>query len=437
MTTEKTGESGESGESGETRAPQGTTRPRPKAVCPGTLRFRWAVNVSAWEPSEAEFSWACSTLILDTEVAQVDRYKFFEDRKRALVSLVLQRTAGVKYWEYRAGGVDLVDERSDGAGAEGREGGESGESGECGSAIDACIHALEDVCLGRTKGRKPYIVKGSQGGAEPPARGTSASNDAKDGSATVSIRLPMEGNADNFNYNVSHDGWYVVLASELYCLCGCDVSSAGSLLTKCHRGPQKASQSGMDRIRCTLKAFEKQLTAKEWEAVYGEAGEVEVGERDGEERVKGVARRFAKYWSLKEAYVKAIGLGLGYDLGRVEFEVMEGGRAGENLSVALVSIDGALSEDWCCYLQRLGDDEDHWVSVARGPVEDVVDALGGFAGSFGMPDMGRDMLNRVVFQEQEPAFEELRFDDVIRMGYGDAVHRTWLDRFGGDGGRAA
>ena len=116
---------------------------------------------------------------------------------------------------------------------------------------------------------------------------------------------------------------------------------------------------------------------------------------------------------------------------------MEGGRAGENLSVALVSIDGALSEDWCCYLQRLGDDEDHWVSVARGPVEDVVDALGGFAGSFGMPDMGRDMLNRVVFQEQEPAFEELRFDDVIRMGYGDAVHRTWLDRFGGDGGRAA
>jgi hypothetical protein len=82
-------------------------------------------------------------------------------------------------------------------------------------------------------------------------------------------------------------------------------------------------------------------------------------------------------------------------------------------------------------LQSLGDDGDHWVSVARGPVGDVVDALGGFTQSFGLRDMGRDMLNRVVFQEREPSFLELRFDQLIRMGYGDAVHRTWSERFGG------
>ena len=377
------------------------------AVVPGTLRFRWAVDVSAWEPSVAEFLWACSTLILDDEAAQVRKYKFQEDRKRALVSLVLQRTAGVKYWGYRGdvGGVD----------------------GEGTLGIDACVRALEDVSLGKTKGRKPYIVKDCRGGAGTTGmvqKGGVAAG--KDVAATVARRLPMVGNADNFNYNVSHDGRYVVLASELYCLCGCDVSSSGSLLVKCRRGPAGGLESGMDGLRRTLKAFEKQLTAKEWDAVYRE------DDGDGEERVKDVARRFAKYWSLKEAYVKAIGLGLGYDLGRVEFEVLEGGRAEEDLSVALVSIDGVLSEDWCCYLQPLGYEGDHWVSVARGPVGEAVDALGGFTETFGQQDLGRDILNQVVFQEQEPKFVELRFDEVIRMGYGDAVHRTWMDRFGGD-----
>ncbi len=397
--TEASSKSPESLESPESSKSSKSSESSGRAVPAGTLRYRWAVDVSAWEPSEAEFSWACSTLILEDEVVQVNKYKFQEDRKRALVSLVLQRTAGVKYWAYRAAGVDGVD-------------------GLNGVGIDSCIRALEDVSLGKTKGRKPYIVKNAGG----------------EGVTVEAGRATAVGNADNFNYNVSHDGRFVVLASELYCLCGCDVSAAGSVLGKVGRGPAGGSESGMDGLRHTLKSFEKQLTEREWDAVYGKDREGH-GEGHGdckvEERVNAVARRFAKFWSLKEAYVKAIGLGLGYDLGRLEFEVLEGGRAKGDLSVALVSIDGALSEDWCCYLQSLGDDGDHWVSVARGPVGDVVDALGGFTQSFGLRDMGRDMLNRVVFQEREPSFLELRFDQLIRMGYGDAVHRTWSERFGG------
>ena len=51
-----------------------------------------------------------ASLILDTEVTQVKKYKFGEDRKGALVSLILQRTAGVEYdrWRRRRGGCQAT-----------------------------------------------------------------------------------------------------------------------------------------------------------------------------------------------------------------------------------------------------------------------------------------------------------------------------------------
>ena len=349
------------------------------------LRHRWFVDVSAWTPSEDEFEWVCSTLILDTEVTQVKKYKFEEDRKRALVSLILQRTAGVEYhgWRRRTGGCMTS--------------GASTDAVDVVDVVDAAEVSALDVELGKTKGRKPYIVK-------------------------------REKFEDNFNYNVSHDGRFVVLASELYCVCGCDVSSAGSLMGKV-RAPGSGASS-LEGLRKTLGAFEKQLTDKEWDRVWdGVGGRDGGGTLDDDSATRNVASAFAKYWSLKESYVKAIGMGLGYDMGRVEFEVLEGGRAEEAgaLSVAFVTIDGELSENWCCYLQGLRDD--HWVSVARGPVTDVVDALGAFSGGFGVPNMGRDELNTAVFQELEPAFDELTVGDLIKMGYGVDVYERWRGLF--------
>ena len=354
-----------------------------------SLRHRWAVDVSAWAPSDEEFDWARSTLILDEEVAQVNKYRFPEDRKRALVSLVLQRTAGVTYARWRR-----MNSRTS-----------SKEVVE--------LDPLVDVELGKTKGRKPYIVK-------------AASDEDPE-------------NTDNFNFNVSHDGKFVVLASELYCVCGCDVSWAGAVMGKSRKPSEGGPDESLDGLRRTLKSFQNQLTITEWEKVW-EKGlaegveEVEAVSEDGhlgggKGKTRGVAREFSKYWSLKEAYAKAIGMGLGYDLGRLEFEILESGRAEDVMSVAFVSIDGELSERWCCYVQRLRDD--HWVSVARGPVDDVVDALGGFLGGFGVKDMGKDLVNTTVFQDLEPVFEELTFGDVVRMGYGTVVYETWAARFGG------
>lgn len=49
---------------------------------------------------------------------------------------------------------------------------------------------------------------------------------------------------------------------------------------------------------------------------------------------------------------------------------------------ALNQLAAALHR-WRFHLQELG--SRHWVSVARGPIEDVVDALKGFTATFGRP----------------------------------------------------
>ncbi|KAK7695644.1 hypothetical protein QCA50_000280 [Cerrena zonata] len=49
-----------------------------------------------------------------------------------------------------------------------------------------------------------------------------------------------------------------------------------------------------------------------------------------------VIRRFYLMWTLKEAYTKALGLGLGFDFQRVEYDVMQN----------IVRIDGRVPHGW-------------------------------------------------------------------------------------------
>lgn len=88
---------------------------------------------------------------------------------------------------------------------------------------------------------------------------------------------------------------------------------------------------------------------------------------------------FQQHWGLKEAFVKARGDGLGFDLGRASFTITDE----DTCKTARVSVDGKRQPLWRFHLQELG--SRHWVSVARGPIEDVVDALKGFTATFGRP----------------------------------------------------
>ncbi|KAJ9515416.1 hypothetical protein QJQ45_016415, partial [Haematococcus lacustris] len=107
--------------------------------------------------------------------------------------------------------------------------------------------------------------------------------------------------APNFNFNVSHEGDWVVLASEPVLVVGCDVA-----------GPQQHRPRPGRTWADTLKLFKDQLSEAEWGAITGFSGEEQQ------------AAAFQRHWSLKEAFVKARGDGLGFaPLSRASFTLCQ------------------------------------------------------------------------------------------------------------------
>jgi hypothetical protein len=107
-----------------------------------------------------------------------------------------------------------------------------------------------------------------------------------------------------------------------------------------------------------------------------------------------------------QAYVKAIGMGLGYDLGNVEFII------DHDANTAKVKIEGQCpSDDWSFVLHELA--ANHWVAVARGPIDTVVDAYGEFKKTFRKPSMEKDEVRRHVREEKEPIFRLLSVYDLV------------------------
>lgn len=213
-----------------------------------------------------------------------------------------------------------------------------------------------DIVISRTKGRKPYVDNPGP-------------------------RL----SAPNFNYSVSHEGDYVILAAEGGCLCGADVAA-----------PHALRRNAGQPLADVLAAFEQQLTPVEWAAVRGGDG--------GDD---GVDSRFRRFWSLKEAYAKATGEGLGLDLGRCEFTIAENGLR------ATVAVDGTPRPNWAFFLHPLG--REHWVSVARGPLDAIVDAWGGFSATLGAPQVP-PADHAAELAAPEPPFTLLRPCDLVPPG---------------------
>ncbi|CAK0884873.1 unnamed protein product [Prorocentrum cordatum] len=184
------------------------------------------------------------------------------------------------------------------------------------------LRDFADIRIARTLGKKPYL-KAPRPSAE----------------------------LANFNFNVSHEGDWVVLASEPLCVCGVDVAAPEA----CRKGARTD----------VFDVFQEQLSPAEWAEVRRRAAEGPA--RPGADPTY---EAFQRHWSCKEAFVKARGDGLGFEpLRRAEFSFGDG--------VATVVVDGRPMPRWRFFLHRLG--EDHWVTVARGPPEDVVDGEGGLA----------------------------------------------------------
>lgn len=257
-------------------------------LCRYTLR--WAVDISVWACKEAEWQFLLGLLPSDDRTA-VQRFKFRDDQKRALVSRLLQR--------------------------------------QCVAAALGVPFA--EVAIQRTKGRKPFFAG--------------------------RISRPE---APNFNFNVSHEGDYVVLASEPICICGIDVAA-----------PQQIRRSQQEPLESFFAHFQQQFTPAEWRAIRAAA--------DDDSK----AAAFRQHWSLKEALVKVRGDGLEFDLGRAEMQILPG--VGAATATARLKIDGVEQPRWRFFLHELRNG--HWVSVARGPPEAIVDAWGVFKSTLQRRDM--------------------------------------------------
>ena len=251
--------------------------------------MRWIVNISTWDPSDAEWQLLLSVLT-EEEAAKVMRYKFRADQKRGLISRLLQRRGcceamGVKYSE---------------------------------------------VVIQRTKGGKPFMSN------KPTAASTSA---------------------PNWNYNVSHEGDYVAYAAEPTAVCGIDV--AAPEVVRSTKKPRPMEEQ--------LKLMDRSFTAAELKVIRSAAPD--------EAKMEAFFRRF---WSLKEAYTKGRGDGLGYEFNQCEFSLgaVVDGANGQPVQIASVKVGGKTLDQWGFYIQDLGGG--HWVSVARGPPSDIVDAHGKF-----------------------------------------------------------
>nr|CAB3459281.1 unnamed protein product [Digitaria exilis] len=141
----------------------------------------------------------------------------------------------------------------------------------------------------------------------------------------------------NFNFNTSHQGDYVGIASEPFCLVGLDIASVSK--------PQGETASEF------ISNFSSYLTHHEWNCI------VRAGTPSQ------VLTEFYRYWCLKEAFIKAIGAGVGFGLQRIEFHH-------EHWTNISIHIDGRVSNKWRFWLFKL--DEMHLASIAKGHPEDAV-----------------------------------------------------------------
>ena len=169
----------------------------------------------------------CLSLFSPEDAAKIRRYRFDKDRRLALGSQLLQRA--VIAWTF---GVNY-----------------------------------KEIVISRTEKGKPFfnykhLTERGGGGREG------------------GVPFP------NWNYNVSHHGDYVGIASEPVCLVGLDIMNAKER----PRGGVGGGGGGMVKEKSAndfFKNFHRQLSANEWGSIY---------EAEDEERK---LERFYRQWALK------------------------------------------------------------------------------------------------------------------------------------------
>lgn len=173
---------------------------------------------------------------------------------------------------------------------------------------------------------------------------------AEKGKPFYSIPPSVITSLPNWNYNVSHHGDFVGIASEPVCLVGLDIMNA--------KEKPKGNKANANDF---FKSFHRQLSANEWGSIY------QAPHDDGR------LERFYKQWALKEAYIKAIGSGLSFSPRRIEITGLDHNDRPNTeapYDPSILKIDGTERPHWKFKFSNL--DNGHVACVSRGPPSDAI-----------------------------------------------------------------
>ena len=214
--------------------------------------------------------------------------------------------------------------------------------------------------------------------------------------------------APRFNFNISHHGDWVAIVAHDAAAVGCDVS-------KVQR--PRGTRSVADFFRTMRECF----TAREWAAIrQGDGGAVRgeahaaASEAAWETAALG---RFYRNWTLKESFTKAIGIGLGFDLQRIEFRALplapvggvDGGADGASPRFE-VWVDGRHRAEWAFVCATL--DDAHPITVALGPWLASVDE---HCARFAAPPAADEPASSIRIQDGSPEGERELLDFGARF----------------------
>ncbi|KAK2170410.1 hypothetical protein LSH36_3g26066 [Paralvinella palmiformis] len=164
----------------------------------------------------------------------------------------------------------------------------------------------KSIHLSRTNKGKPYLV--SKPGYESP-----------------------------LHFNVSHQGEYAVLAADPVHEVGIDVM-------------QVEYPRGSRSVDDFFSNMNRQFTQNEWLTIKDPIDEWDQ------------LKQFYRFWCLKESYVKALGVGIGFSLQRLDFCPQADPEVNRVICNTKVCVDDALQRDWLFEETML--DNKHCVAVA-------------------------------------------------------------------------
>lgn len=458
----------------------------------------YVFDVFAWQPADHEFE-ELVTRHCSADKDAIMRFHFSVDRRRAFISRLLARKMcreGVRLdrlIDVRLRAEPVVSKQQDGLPVS--------KDAPSRSHLDRVLSSVEDLLVMYCRGEHDQSTPGEEHLAkanEIEGGGRSSSSSIRD-----LFHLPTEVEEEemevrrtawrkpylgkpilqhtNFNFNISHEGRYVVAASDSFALVGVDVAAPRD--ARAQRGAEedhlqlrpewlRASTLGKDfsysqgvlpgtqeaereeRIAEGKKLhddFGNCLTAAEWRYVLkscqGEDKHSSTSSSAGNGRVllgapvssTGFGKlappprpdcysRFMRIWSLKEAFIKARGDGLGFEIINCSFSVPEEDtkKSGREIAVELRAESNDLlpylggNDDWHFEQRQIGGAGgvlDHWISVAFGPYSAIQEEpdldRGVFKQRFVHHHFTEVQWRRIVEIARRLEFRVLQIDDLL------------------------